>query len=118
MPDSFRPEDIEKIRKRGASPEELERQLALFRRPPEPVLLDRPATAGDGILRLDGSQDESLAARASRAAAEGRIARFVPASGAASRMFKALSTVLNAGLLTRDALRAKAASGDADAEEA
>lgn len=52
--------------------------------------LTRAATVGDGILRLsDEARDQAMTDYESRAAAL-RLLKFVPASGAATRMFKSL----------------------------
>lgn len=88
-------DDLAQMRDAGIAPEEAERQLELFRRPPAPVRLDRPATVGDGILRLGEGERARLAARAREAQAAGGFVRFVPASGAASRMFRDLEALLH-----------------------
>lgn len=88
-------EDVAQMRDAGIAPEEAERQLELFRHPPEPVRLDRPATVGDGIVRLGESEREDRVARAQEAQAEGGFVEFVPASGAASRMFRDLEALLH-----------------------
>jgi len=76
---------------------------------------------GDGILRLSETDRARLASAYAQAAAQGRILQFVPASGAATRMFKGLLAVLNAPPLPLDALRAAAARNEdpfaADARE-
>lgn len=69
-------------------------QLEHLRHPPSPVDLDRPARLGDGILVLPQARHGELLALYDEASAAGRFSRFVPASGAASRMFKALAAVL------------------------
>ncbi len=71
----------------GLTPDEVDRQLALLSDPPPPQRLARPATAGDGILRLEEGEHAGLLALADEAARAGRLTKFVPASGAASRMF-------------------------------
>jgi hypothetical protein len=71
----------------GLTVEEVERQLALLARPPRAGRLVRPATAGDGIVRLEEKDHPELLALADAAARAGRLTKFVPASGAASRMF-------------------------------
>jgi len=111
------PADLEQLRARGIEPAEAERQLALLRDPPPKARLVRPCTAGDGIVRLEPPERERLGALFDRAAADGRVTRMVPASGAATRMFHALVEVLEgAGAVPeRDALGAAAAGGDADA---
>jgi hypothetical protein len=75
------------IESHGLTEAEVARQLELFRRPPAPQRLARAATAGDGIVRLQESEHAALLALADEAAEAGRLTKFVPASGAASRMF-------------------------------
>ena len=84
------PEDFATLAAVGISPEEAERQLALLSSPPPPTRLDRPCTLGDGVRRLQAAEEPALLAAADRAAARGALAKFVPASGAASRMFAGL----------------------------
>jgi hypothetical protein len=93
----FGAEDLRQMQELGIAPEEAERQLALFRDPPAPVRLDRPATVGDGILRLDEEAQRRLGSEAEEARAEGGFVEFVPASGAASRMFRDLEAALEGG---------------------
>ncbi len=82
--------DLEQIDRRGIAPEEIRRQWILLRDPPPPAPLDRPCTVGDGILALTPeAQDERIVLFESTAAA-GRWSKMVPASGAASRMFRFL----------------------------
>lgn len=87
--------DLEQMRAAGIAPEEAERQLELFRRPPPPIRLDRPATVGDGILRLGETERARLSALAREAQAAGGFVKLVPASGAASRMFRDLEALLH-----------------------
>lgn len=54
------------------------------------VRLNRPATAGDGVLRISPEDTAHFLARQEGAAAAGRFVKFVPASGAATRMFQSL----------------------------
>ncbi|HXU44636.1 MAG TPA: DUF4301 family protein, partial [Thermoanaerobaculia bacterium] len=54
----------------------------------------RPCRPDDGIRRIAEGEIPELVERAEDAAARGRIAKFVPASGAASRMFQTLSADL------------------------
>ncbi|HVR29258.1 MAG TPA: DUF4301 family protein [Thermoanaerobaculia bacterium] len=108
--------DLEQIRRRGIPVEEVERQLALLRDPPPPVVLEAAATPGDGIERLDPAEHGALLELWADAAARGRLRKLVPASGAASRMFASLSRALesDAGLRLAS-VRARAAAGDATA---
>lgn len=93
---AFLPEDIKELARRGVSTDAAAEQLALLRHPPAAVVLDRPCTVGDGIAQIDPESEEALLDAAAHAAAEGRITKFVPASGAATRMFKDLAGALNA----------------------
>ncbi|HUM01100.1 MAG TPA: DUF4301 family protein [Thermoanaerobaculia bacterium] len=82
--------DRRQIAAHGMSEEEILRQIATFRNPPPPARLLRPATSGDGIVRLDPARYPGLLARWEIAAADGRLRKFVPASGASTRMFEDL----------------------------
>lgn len=92
---AFDDRDLAQLRAHGIPREEAERQLELLRHPPPPVRLARPATVGDGVERLDDGERRRLAETARAARGDGRFAKFVPASGAASRMFKDLETLLH-----------------------
>ena len=86
--------DLKQLEARGIDRAEANRQLDLLRRAPAPTRLDRACTVGDGIERLDADMQPELLAAARRAAESGRVTKFVPASGAATRMFKDLITAL------------------------
>jgi hypothetical protein len=75
----------------GLAEDDVLRQIALFRSPPPPSRLLRPATVGDGIVRIQAARRADLLARWEKAAQAGRLMKFVPASGAATRMFAALT---------------------------
>jgi len=90
MSTTFTGADRRQLAARGIAPEEAERQLELLARPASWARLERPCTVGDGIDRLDAATLEPLLAAHARAAASGRVSAFVPASGAATRMFKDL----------------------------
>lgn len=87
-------EDRRAIEARGMDPADVEAQLALLADPPGFARLDRPCTVGDGIERVGEECERRLLALADEAAAAGRLTRFVPASGAATRMFDALAAAL------------------------
>jgi hypothetical protein len=69
-------------------PEEALRQLELFRRGVKPIKLARPARVEDGIVRIAPDEQDALTSLHDQASLKGRMLKFVPASGAASRMFK------------------------------
>lgn len=72
------------------APEEAEHQLELFQRPPRYAKLVRPCTVEDGIEAIKEDSVSRLYELHSAAAEAGRFVKFVPASGAASRMFREL----------------------------
>jgi hypothetical protein len=82
--------DREQLSGLGIAPEEVERQLALLKRGPRYVRVVRPCTVGDGIERLHAAHHAELLEHHAAAARAGRCSKFVPASGAATRMFREL----------------------------
>lgn len=65
-------------------------QIKLFRKSSSLTCLQRPCTVGDGIHRLSAAECEEFLHAHHRAARQGRFLKFVPASGAATRMFQSL----------------------------
>lgn len=91
---NFTTADRASLAARGIPAAEAARQLALMAHPPGYAELARPCTPGDGIERLDESRLPALLDAHAAAAAAGRVSAFVPASGAATRMFKELLSAL------------------------
>lgn len=81
-------EDLERISSEGLTVEEVEREVALFRRGVSPVRLNRPCHEGDGIDVVPAAEQEAMRGLCEEALRTKRFLKFVPASGAASRMFK------------------------------
>src|SRR5262245_56327739 len=103
------PDDLTQLAQRGIPPAEAERQLQLLARPAHWVRLERPCTLGDGIERLSEARVDGLLEAHARAAALGRVSAFVPASGAATRMFRELVAARELpGELAPDDIRARA----------
>ncbi len=82
--------DEKELADRQVSREEAERQLALLRRPPQYATLVRPCVLDDGIEPVPDGAVAELHAFHEQAARAGRLVKFVPASGAATRMFREL----------------------------
>ncbi len=101
--------DREQLRARGIALEEARRQLDLLASPPVHARLVRPATVGDGIESVPDAEVPELLGRHVRAAAAGRLLWFVPASGAATRMFRDLAPFVRGGSATRSVGQAEAA---------
>ena len=86
--------DRERLEDRGIPIAEAERQLKLLRSPPQPFRLDRPCTISDGIRTLAEDERDEFASAYEEAVARGRASKLVPASGAATRMFRTLTALL------------------------
>jgi len=93
------------FRSKGIAREQVEEQIEYFRKGFPFLALDRPATAGDGILVLHPEELCALAGQFDAAVQGKRLLKFVPASGAASRMFKDLFEFLQDGEVPSAAVR-------------
>uniref|UniRef100_UPI0037C0B83C DUF4301 family protein n=1 Tax=Flavobacterium sp. TaxID=239 RepID=UPI0037C0B83C len=87
--------DFEQIKAKGISLDKIETELLLFRSGIPKVSLERPATIGDGILNLTNEKFQEFANSFDLKKTNLKLKKFVPASGAASRMFKFLNEFLN-----------------------
>ncbi len=94
MEEKFSQKDIKQIQDKGISLEKIEQQLHFFSNGIAKVNLEKSATIGDGILAFSPSEIENLIVFFDQNKAKKTIKKFVPASGAASRMFKFLSEFL------------------------
>ncbi|MFQ5851154.1 MAG: DUF4301 family protein [Candidatus Binatia bacterium] len=86
----FDERDIEQIRARGITLENAVSQIETFRTGFPYAQLQRPCTVGDGITVIGKGDVERFTGIYSQAVLSGKAMKFVPASGAASRMFQAL----------------------------
>ena len=86
----FTDEDRREMASRQIREDTVAAQLALFQKGTRWIRLHRPCTVGDGIAVLRSDEIGVLSHRYDEAVAAGRVAKFVPASGAASRMFQDL----------------------------
>jgi hypothetical protein len=111
----FTEEDKKQIKARGMSIEEAIAQAEIFRKGFPYARLLRPCTLGDGITLLQEGDVKRLGNYYSEATLTGRAMKFVPASGAASRMFKILLTFNNLyEKIDENDIMAKAEKGDPD----
>jgi hypothetical protein len=114
----FNPADREQLHARGITEETALSHIALFQHGIPYTILHRPCTVGDGITILQPQALEHLAAVHAAAALTGRTMKFVPASGAASRMFKLLLSFLHqCQPMTTQEIRTRAAQGDPECRE-
>lgn len=110
-PPLFGDADLRQLAERGIPPSEAERQIALLRSPPARLRLLRPCTLHDGIEVVAQDRLEHLHTLHESAAREGRLGKFVPASGAASRMFQDLTAFRGRGA-SRTEIERRARRGD------
>ena len=91
----FTPNDISQIEARGLSVAEVEKQIDNFRNgfPSLPVV--RAASGGDGVRQLTEEELHSAEELYNSRTKEIKTIKFVPASGAATRMFKELFEYVN-----------------------
>ncbi len=93
----FSKEDLLQIEKHGLTPETVERQIENFRTGFPYLPIVRAASAGDGVRVLTGEEIARAEARYDKETERLKIVKFVPASGAATRMFKELFEFVNDG---------------------
>jgi hypothetical protein len=95
MEENFTEKDLKYIQERGNSLEKIEQQLFYFKNGIPKINLVKPATINDGVLALNTSEVEKYCALFDANKINYTIEKFVPASGAATRMFKFLNEFLN-----------------------
>lgn len=83
----FTPEDISQIKAEGLTVSRVETQIESMIAGAEYVKLNRPCTVSDGIAQISSREKEELVGIFDEEAEKIDIVKFLPASGAASRMF-------------------------------
>lgn len=86
----FSAADKQQIIDHGLDLETVEKQIDYFKNGFPPSKLEAPAVQGDGISILDEAAVAKAIGAYDKLSADKKIVKFVPASGAASRMFKKL----------------------------
>ncbi|MCM1110971.1 MAG: DUF4301 family protein [Clostridium sp.] len=87
----FRQEDLDLIAKKGLTEEQVNAQLERFRTGFPYLEIVAAARQGNGIVKLTADEEQAAISRWDQYLADGgEVVKFVPASGAASRMFKSL----------------------------
>lgn len=87
----FTNKDIEQIKNRGSDLSEIEKQISHFKKGFPYLKVVRPATIGDGIIHIDKQEVTEAVKQYIQKIDNGLLpVKFVPASGAASRMFHSL----------------------------
>lgn len=86
----FSEKDLEQIKAKGISQAKLAEQIKNFEEGFPFMELQKAATIGDGILKFEESEIDEYIKMYEEEMPNHQIYKFVPASGAASRMFKSL----------------------------
>lgn len=93
MSDLLSSNEINKqLEERGINSEHIELMLSHFRKGFAPIVLNRPCTAEDGIILLSHEESSKFSSVYRNSLLSLKVQKFVPASGAATRMFKELIT--------------------------
>ena len=85
----FTDKDLKQIESKGIVPETVLKQLEVFKKGAPFMQLQRAATLGDGILNFEEKKEEFIKVFETKKDHLNMV-KFVPASGAATRMFKVL----------------------------
>lgn len=93
----FTQNDFQRIKKLGLTPRDVEKQMESYRHGPNYLKLNRPCAIDDGILSIKKSAMYELIKLYDREAGKFKLLKFVPASGAASRMFAGWFSALESG---------------------
>ena len=91
----FSSNDFVQIYELGIPIEAVEIQINSYQKGIQKVVIDRPATINDGILQFSIAEHQEFAKLFDAKKEKLKLKKFVPASGAASRMFKFLIEFLN-----------------------
>ena len=101
---SFSKKDIEQIKALGLTPSRVHEQMEIYHRGFSSLTLVRPCVPGDGIRFLAPAERRRLVRLYVAEATGCKMVKFVPASGAASRMFAGWYAAADRGTFGNDGL--------------
>ena len=90
----FLPKDLKQLEEKGISKEKVLDQIEIFKQGIPFVRLEKAAIVSDGIKKLTKAREKILVSKFEELKGLLSLLKFVPASGAASRMFKSLFSFL------------------------
>ncbi|MEX0287639.1 MAG: DUF4301 family protein, partial [Flavobacteriaceae bacterium] len=90
----FSETDLNQLNKTGISREKVLKQIDTFKEGIPMIRLEKEAVVADGISKFKKSEERALVSKFDASVGDLKLLKFVPASGAASRMFKALFNFL------------------------
>jgi hypothetical protein len=96
--------DLVDLKKRGIRKEEVYQQVEYFKNGFPWMRLEKSAVIGDGILKLSEAEVGQWAGQFELLKSNLQILKMVPASGAATRMFKSLFEHISAGKPNKESL--------------
>jgi nicotinamide riboside kinase len=91
----FTSQDFIQIKKHGLSIDKIENQIEIFKNGIAKTILEKPVTTDNGMLHFSEKDFQELAILFDTKKTNLKLKKFVPASGAASRMFQFLNEFLN-----------------------
>jgi len=107
----FDEKDMNQMKTRGISLEKVISQIKMFKKGTPYLKLNQPCTIGNGIRSVDEDELKKLTSIFEEYAPGKRLTKFVPASGAASRMFKTLLRFNNEfNMIQRDIIASESTS--------
>ena len=92
----FSEKDIAQLERKGISKEKVYQQIETFEEGIPFVTLKKAAVVNDGIQKIEEGEGQELISFFERVTTRKKLLKFVPASGAASRMFKAMFNFIEA----------------------
>jgi len=87
--------DLKLIKEKGINLKQVENQLNIFKKGILPIDITRAATIGNGIKKFTEGEENKFIEFYDNFICKATLQKFVPASGAASRMFKDVFAFLN-----------------------
>ena len=115
---TFTDNELKQINSHGLTVSEVQKHLDIFKMPPPYVRLLRPCTLNDGIKVIDREKIQKLKETYDLEVKKRHCLKFVPGSGAASRMFKTILRFLNRGKeILRKPITMEAQEGLKEAQE-
>ena len=88
--------DLALLAKKGISEKKVHDQIETFKEGIPFVQLEKAVTVGEGLSKFTQAEEKELIQKFDASQSNLSLLKFVPASGAASRMFKALFNFLDA----------------------
>lgn len=115
---SFTEQDINYFNELGISIDKVTKYLEYFKKGFPYTHISKPCLINDGIHTINENNINDLILRSEKASSESRLMKFVPASGAASRMFKTLNYFYNNyDKILESEVKLLSESGDNEAKE-